>query len=74
MNPSNYDFDHPSSLDFDGVYNCLKDLRDMKVARTPVYSFITNSREEGKCHEIQPKRFVILEGILAFYDEVACYS
>lgn len=69
MNPTNYDFDHPNSLDFEAVYKCLKDLREMKVTRIPVYSFITNAKVPGEYKEIHPKHFVIFEGILAFYDE-----
>ncbi len=57
-------------MDFDSVYNCLKELQEMKIGHTPVYSFITNLREQGKQREIQPKNFVIIEGIFAFYDEV----
>jgi uridine kinase len=68
-NPANYDFDHPSSLDFEAVFQSLKDLREMKVTKIPVYSFITNAKVPGEFKEIKPKHFVIFEGIMAFYDE-----
>ena len=71
MNPDNYDFDHPNSLDFDSVYKCLKDLRFKKQTATPVYCFKSHSRLPNQRQSIEPKSFVILEGILAFYDEVA---
>lgn len=67
----NYDFDHPESLDFDSVYECLKSLTEKKITNTPVYCFKMHKRKQNEHHTIQPKRFVILEGILAFYDEVS---
>lgn len=70
INPANYDFDHPSALDFEAVYQALKTLRELKPAQIPVYSFITNAKVAGEHKTIQPKQFVIFEGILAFYDEV----
>lgn len=69
IDPINYDFDHPSSLDFDKVYECLKDLRNKKDSFTPVYSFITHSRHPTETKRIKANTFIILEGILAFYDE-----
>lgn len=51
------------------MYKALKDLRDMKTAKIPVYSFLTNAKIPGEHNHIQPKHFVILEGIFAFYDE-----
>lgn len=70
VDPTDYDFDHPSSLDFDAVYSSLKELRDMKVTKIPVYSFLTNAKVPGEHKTIQPRHFVILEGIMAFYDDV----
>ena len=70
INPANYDFDHPSSLDFESVFQSLKTLREMKDTKIPVYSFITNAKVPGEYKTIKSKQFVILEGIFAFYDEV----
>jgi len=70
VNLDDFDFDHPSSIDFDNAYQCLLALRKLKPAHAPVYSFATNSRIEGEFEPIEPKRFVIVEGIFAFYDEV----
>lgn len=69
VDADNYDFDHPESLDFDSVHGCLKSLTEMKVTDTPVYCFKMHKRKQNEHHTIQPKNFVILEGILAFYDE-----
>ena len=70
MSLDDFDFDHPSSIDFDNAFQCLLALRNLKTAHAPVYSFVTNSRIEGQTELIEPKRFVIVEGIFAFYDEV----
>ena len=70
MISENYDFDHPSSLDFDSVYECLRSLRQKKKTLTPIYCFKTHCRLPGQFQTIMPANFVILEGILAFYDEV----
>jgi uridine kinase len=39
-----YNFDHPNSLDFDLVYDFIKDLLKGKAVKIPRYSFVTNSR------------------------------
>lgn len=68
--PNDYDFDHPKAVDFDYMYKCLNDLKNMRDTYIPEYSFISNART-GKFKKIQAKRFVMAEGILALYDQVA---
>ena len=58
----------------ESVYHCLKDLSEMRETHTPVYCFKTHARKPNEKKLIEPKRFVILEGILAFYDEVDANS
>src|SRR3990167_485356 len=65
-----WDFDHPNSTDLDSVLKCLTDLRELRPAYTPVYSFVTNARVPGEQHVIEPRKIVILEGIFALFDEV----
>lgn len=66
-----YDFDHPSSLDFDEAYKCLKDLKEKRVTYIPKYCFKTNARLHGQGSNIEPKEVVIIEGILSFFDPVS---
>jgi uridine kinase len=65
-----WDFDHPSSIDFDSVLKCLTDLRNLKPAHTPIYSFVTNARLPDQQHVIKPRKILILEGIFALFDQV----
>jgi uridine kinase len=70
VNPDDYDFDHPNSLDMDAAYECIKRLKEKKPAQIPFYSFTEHRRIPGKESIIQPANIVIIEGILIFYDQV----
>ena len=65
----NYDFDHPSSLSFDEIYDSLKSLKNGNVIQVPEYSFITNSRNSDKKITIHPNSIIVFEGILSMHDE-----
>lgn len=56
-------FDHPKSIDFELLSEHLKELKAGKAIQQPVYSFKEHNRT-GKTIEIQPKKVVIVEGIL----------
>lgn len=56
-------FDHPKSIDFDLLAEHLKQLKAGKSIQQPVYSFSEHNRT-GKTIEIQPRKVVIVEGIL----------
>ena len=56
-------FDHPKSIDFDLLGEHLKTLRSGKSIQQPVYSFKEHNRT-GDFVEIQPRKVVIVEGIL----------
>lgn len=56
-------FDHPKSIDFDLLAEHLKQLRSGQCIQQPVYSFKEHNRT-GETIEIQPRKVVIVEGIL----------
>lgn len=56
-------FDHPKSIDFELLAEHLKELRSGNPIQQPVYSFKEHNRT-GKTIEIQPRKVVIVEGIL----------
>ena len=41
-----FNFDHPDAFDNELMLSCLKDIREGKKTKVPVYDFITNSRQE----------------------------
>ena len=67
-NLSNYNFDSPEALDLDLVYEHLNDLMHWKKVKIPTYDFSTNKRQ-SKSIDLEPAKIIIVEGILAFYDE-----
>ncbi|MDX1761060.1 MAG: uridine kinase [Christiangramia sp.] len=56
-------FDHPKSIDFDLLGEHLITLKSGKSIQQPVYSFKEHNRT-GEFVEIQPRKVVIVEGIL----------
>lgn len=58
-------YDHPNSIDFDLLLAQLKDLKNGKEIKQPIYSYKTHSREEDYV-VIHPKKVLIVEGILVF--------
>lgn len=56
-------FDHPKSIDFELMAEHLTQLRGGKSIQQPVYSFKEHNRT-GEFVEIQPRKVVIVEGIL----------
>lgn len=67
--PEEYDFDHPNSLDFNGMYKCLMELVEGKETHTPVYCFKTHKRLPGRDKLLVPRDIIIFEGILCMHDE-----
>jgi len=58
-------FDHPDALDNDLLFNHLKKLRLGEPVELPIYDFRTHSRLPSTTR-VEPKRIVIVEGILIF--------
>ena len=68
VNADDYDFDHPSSLDFDAINKCLRDLLIHKETQMPLYDFKTH-KPSGKFETLKCKDILIFEGIMSLYDE-----
>ena len=61
-------YDHPSSLDNELLYQHLQDLLNNKAVLKPTYDFIEHNRNTNKeLHE--HKKVIILEGILSLVDK-----
>ena len=58
-------FDHPDSLETDLLLRHLKELKAGEACQVPTYDFSTHSRTDV-CIDMQPKRIIIVEGILLF--------
>lgn len=62
-----YDFDEPSALDLDLVYECVKSIKSGKKTEIPVYSFSKHARLPDQSLSIYGANVVIIEGIYALY-------
>ena len=61
-------YDHPSSLENDLLISQLKDLISGKSIKKPIYDFVIQSRSD-KYEILEPKKVIILDGILILEDE-----
>ena len=61
-------YDHPDAFDWDLKYEHLKKMIEGKPVQVPIYDFTTHNRSD-ETDLIEPKDSIILEGILALYDE-----
>ncbi|MFA5720012.1 MAG: uridine kinase [Acholeplasmataceae bacterium] len=61
-------YDHPNSLDNDLLVKHLKQLISGECILKPTYDFVLHTRSEKK-ERVQPKRVIILEGILILTDK-----
>jgi uridine kinase len=61
-------FDHPDSLEFSLLTDHLIRLRAGETIQRPVYTYITCTRSEETV-PIEPRRVVLIEGILIFTDK-----
>lgn len=59
-------FDHPDAIDFDLLCQQLKELKEGKTIKQPVYSYITCSRSKTETVTVAPADVIIIEGILVF--------
>lgn len=60
-------YDHPDAFDFKRLTADLKKLHSGQKVYRPEYCFVTHTRKPSEVL-VQPKRIVVFEGILAFYD------
>ncbi len=61
-------FDHPSSFDFDLLYNDLNKILNGQRTKTPLYNYKEHIREKKDFKIIENSNVIILEGILSLYD------
>lgn len=65
----NTNYDHPNSFDLDLLYEQLKELLAGNSIKEPVYDFKIHSRNQNETITVNPKKVIILEGILPLYDK-----
>ena len=61
-------YDHPKAFDWPLIKKQLIDLKNDKTILKPIYDFTINNRSE-KTVELQPKKIVIVEGIMALVNK-----
>ncbi|MEK7671086.1 MAG: hypothetical protein AAB344_02585 [Bacteroidota bacterium] len=60
-------FDHPDAYDTQLLIQHIRDLRGGKTIHQPVYSYTTYRRTNEE-KVVDPKRIIIVEGILIFFE------
>lgn len=58
-------YDHPAAFDTELLIEHLKELKEGRPIRCPVYSYVEHNRTE-ETREILPTKVIIVEGILIF--------
>lgn len=58
-------YDHPNAFDTDVLIEHIKDLKQGKAIRRPVYDFTIHNRVDETV-EVKPAKVIIVEGILIF--------
>lgn len=61
-------YDHPNAFETDRLIRDIRDLKDGKAVDVPVYDFTIHNRVDETV-KVQPKRVIIVEGILVFENE-----
>lgn len=60
-------YDHPRSLDFDLMVECLENLRHGRPVEAPRWDFKSHERELNR-YMVFARRVLVVEGILALHD------
>jgi uridine kinase len=63
-----FNFDHPDAFDSDLLFQQLAALKAGSAIRMPQYDFVHHRRREETVL-VEPRRLVILEGIMIFFDK-----
>lgn len=61
-------YDHPDCIEWDLLKKDVNNLLEGKIFDIPIYDFKTHTRKK-ETQEVNPKNFIIIEGILALHDE-----
>lgn len=59
-------FDHPNSVDFDMLIHHMQELKKGNSVKKPVYDYVAHTRKPETFLNIEPRKVLILEGILIF--------
>ena len=59
----NGNYDHPQSIKWDDLVQCVLDLIGNKETLAPIYSFV-HHKPTGEFRTIKPKKVVVIDGIL----------
>jgi uridine kinase len=59
-------YDHPDAVEFSLLIQHLRGLRSGVSVDCPLYDFASYTRALGATHRVEPRRVVIVEGILLF--------
>ncbi len=62
-------FDHPNSIDFPLMGDCVRRLKENSEVSIPIYDFATHKRSE-KVQRVSPKKLVVIDGTLILSQEV----
>ncbi len=63
-----FNFDHPDAFDNDLIITHLEALKNFRGIDMPQYDFVHHRRENQTIH-LKPKKLVIFEGIMVFFDK-----
>ncbi|MBO7354552.1 MAG: uridine kinase, partial [Lachnospiraceae bacterium] len=61
-------YDHPNAFETDRLIRDIRDLKAGKAVDVPVYDFTIHNRVDDTVR-VEPKRVIIVEGILVFENE-----
>ena len=64
-------YDHPEAFETELLLKQLKQLQSAQAIECPVYDYKVHNRSEAVV-KVQPKRVIIVEGILVFADRRLC--
>lgn len=62
-------YDHPDALETDLMIKHLKLLKEGMPVECPVYDFSMHNRSEDKTMRVEPRKVILVEGILILQDE-----
>ena len=63
-------FDHPKSINFELLYQHLKEILNNKKIETPLYNYKEHIRDKDNVKTIEENiQIILLEGIFALYDK-----
>lgn len=61
-------FDHPDSIDFPCLADCLRDLKSGQPTEIPVYDFATHKRRPETIR-VDAKPVILVDGVLIFHSD-----